>query len=760
MRIDDEGIRVHVGQHQLAYAVFSLVVAILGSWTALDLQRQVEAHRGRVRTYWLMATAVAMGLSIWTGDYIAMLGYDAGVPITYDLRMTIGSLLMAIGGTAFAFVAVQAKGPSRTKIMLGGLCMGASIALSNYLAMGAIQMPAFVRISPPVVIASFVVAVLLSSGALTTLARSPGSAMRVLAAVVLGGAMATMHYAALSAVSFQPIPVQVARDGIDQALLAVLVGSATTMLLVLGLMSAIFDRRLGAVELHKAKAVAESERHLRQIMTRMPLGIVAVSTDADNATLFTNPMAEEILGGRSPLSLPFLDPEGVALPARDNPFRRALAGESWPDRALMKIARSDGRTGFLEVSATRLHDGDVVGEIVFMITDATARMDAELALNQAQKLETIGQLTGGVAHDFNNLLTPIVGGLDMLRREKGMSPRAQRVIEGAMQASQRAATLVQRLLAFARRQTLQARPVDMKPLLEGLHDLIRRTIGPSITTSIEVPESVGVRVDPGQLELAILNLAVNSRDAMPEGGSLTISARITAVTGHEGLSLPIGEYVCVTVADDGTGMSESTLRRAIEPFFSTKGVGKGTGLGLSMAHGLAAQSNGELRITSAPGAGTRIDMFLPRIVVDTEDEVEAEAEMIEAGECVTVLVVDDEDLVRNATAEVLRDMGHEVLQASSGVQALGMLRGNADIRLVVSDHLMPGMTGAALATEMRTLAPAVPVLIITGYANPDELPRNLPYLAKPFRQRDLARMVGLALANGSAHDPALRSGGR
>lgn len=731
------------GQHELSYALFALAVAILGSWTALDLQRQVEAHSGRRRLYWLIASAVAMGVSIWTADYVAMLGYDAGMPITYDLRMTGASLLMAIAGTAFSFIAVMARGANATKLALGGIAMGSSVALSNYLGMGAIRIPALVSFSIPIVLTSFAVAVVVCGAAMTTISKSPGARMRALAAVILGTAVAGMHYAALASVTFSPLPVQSATGSLDQGTLAVLVGSGTITILFLALMSAVFDRRLGEVELREARSVAANEQHLRQILTRMPLGIVAISTTPPHETLFSNPQADGILGGRSPLNLPFLDGEGHALAQKDNPFRKALVGEAWPDRSMMRLARPDGRNGYLEVSATRLRDGERASEIVFMINDSTARMEAELALNQAQKLETIGQLTGGVAHDFNNLLTPIVGGLDMLRREKDLSPRALRVIEGATQASQRAATLVQRLLSFARRQTLQPRVVDSRALLDGLRDLISRTLGPTIETEIDAPVSLGVKIDPSQLELAILNLAVNSRDAMPSGGRISIATRQVTIEGHEGLSLPNGEYVRLTVCDNGTGMSEETLRRAIEPFFSTKGLGKGTGLGLSMAHGLAAQSNGEMRITSALGAGTRIDMFLPLVEIEADQSVTMDDDGGDEPRVdpVTVLVVDDEDLVRQATSEVLRDMGHEVLQASSGLTALACLKSNPDIRLVVTDHLMPGMTGAALAGEISRIAPSLPVLIITGYANPDELPRNLPFLAKPFRQRDLARTV-------------------
>lgn len=744
------------GNHQLSYSIFSLVVAILGSWTALDLQRQVEQHEGRRRLYWLSGMAVIMGLSIWTSDYVALLGYDPGMAVTYNLGMTAASLLLAIAGTAFAFIAVHGKQATASKVALGGLSMGASIALSNYLGMGAIRIPAFIHFSTPIVILSFMASVAVATGAITTMTRSQGAGMRILTSIVLGGAMAAMHYAALAAVRFDPIPVPPSTGGIDQALLAILVISATTLLIAMGLMSSVFDRRLGMYAMMQAKASAASENHLRQILTRMPLGIVVISGGESREILFTNPQADAVLGGRSPINLPFLDADGLTLPARDNPFRRALEGEALEDRTLMRIARPDGRSGFLEIGATKLRDEDGSSEIVFMIDDATSRIEAETTINQAQKLETIGQLTGGVAHDFNNLLTPIVGGLDMLRREKDLSARAQRVIDGAMQASQRAATLVQRLLAFARRQTLQPRTVDAAGLLSGLEDLIGRTLGPTIDTFIETMEPVGVHVDPGQLELAILNLAINSRDAMPDGGRINITAKAITVDAHQGLTVPDGDYVCISVADNGTGMSEVTLRRAIEPFFSTKGVGKGTGLGLSMAHGLAAQSNGELRITSALGMGTRIDLFFPRVPIENEEEAREDGE-VEMTPAMRVLVVDDEEVVRNATSEVLKDMGHEVIQASSGIQALNMIKAAVEIDLVVTDHLMPGMTGAVLARELSNLVPDLPVLVITGYANPDELPKHLPRLTKPFRQKDLARTISTIMRCGQM---SVSSGGK
>ena len=380
-----------------------------------------------------------------------------------------------------------------------------------------------------------------------------------------------------------------------------------------------------------------------------------------------------------------------------------------------------------------------------VVSDITARKEADAQLAQAQKMDAIGQLTGGVAHDFNNLLTPIVGSLDLLRRRSREDDKAQRLIGGALQAAERAATLTQRLLAFARRQALKPRPVDVGALIEGMSDMLGRSIGPTILVTLELPRRLPpVLVDPNQLELALLNLAINARDAMPGGGRLTITATGIVVDERNALDLEPGGYVRITATDTdtGTGMDKATLARATEPFFSTKGVGKGTGLGLSMIHGLTAQSGGTLRIDSMPGQGTAIDMWLP-----TTDEAVVPAgnqahEPVEARAGARLLLVDDEDIVRTATAEMLRDIGYAVSEVGSASQALAAVRGGIEIDGVVTDYLMPGMNGAQLIDELRQLGQRVPVLLITGYAaKGEDVPVGVPVLAKPFRQSDLARTL-------------------
>ena len=371
-------------------------------------------------------------------------------------------------------------------------------------------------------------------------------------------------------------------------------------------------------------------------------------------------------------------------------------------------------------------------------------------LHEAQKLETLGQLTGGVAHDFNNLLTPVIGNLDLIRRRLDPDDKSHRLIDAALQAASRASTLVQRLLAFARRQDLRPRSVNIASLLEGMTDLIRRSLDPAIEVEIAHAEDLPpARVDPNQLELAILNLAINARDAMPRGGKLRIGAH-PCTTTERGRIAP-GDYVCIVVEDNGTGMDPQTLERAVEPFFSTKGVGKGTGLGLSMVHGVAAQLGGMLDLRSVPGGGTTAEIWLP---VATEAPAAEDTEpppLIIAPRHAIILLVDDEELVRIGTGEMLSDLGYEVVGATSGAEALRHLRTGDPPDLMITDYLMPGMNGVELAEQAKRLRPALKILLITGYSTIAEGPGSaLPRLAKPFRQADLAERVAKLLESEAA----------
>ena len=384
------------------------------------------------------------------------------------------------------------------------------------------------------------------------------------------------------------------------------------------------------------------------------------------------------------------------------------------------------------------------------VEERTAELiHAQEQLRQSQKLEAMGQLTGGVAHDFNNLLTPIMGSLDLLHRKGLGNDREKRLVSGALESAERARTLVQRLLAFARRQPLKPQPIDIAALLIELGPLVGTTLGPRITLSIDAPNALPPAfADRNQIEMALLNLAVNARDAMPDGGQLTIAAASEETAAGHAAGLTEGAYVRITVSDTGVGMDDETRSRAVEPFYSTKRSGEGTGLGLSMVHGLMSQLGGAMALTSEPGAGTQVDLWLPvsaRPLV-VELRIAEETEVRAAG---TVLLVDDQDLVRATTAHMLEELGFGVIHARSGEEALRLIAEGAVFDIVVTDHLMPGITGAELAQTIRGRMQNAKILLVSGYTDEGIAP-DLPRLAKPFRAADLAERVHSLLRDEAA----------
>ena len=377
-----------------------------------------------------------------------------------------------------------------------------------------------------------------------------------------------------------------------------------------------------------------------------------------------------------------------------------------------------------------------------LLAQIAERERTEAQLRQMQKLESIGQLTGGVAHDFNNLLTAVIGNLELLRKRVPANPVSERLIDGAMQGAQRGAALTQRLLAFARHQALDVRPIDLAQLVRGMDDLLRRSLGPSIRMIQDFPAGIpAAQADANQVELALLNLAVNSRDAMPDGGTLTFALDLAEAAAARDLAA--GRYVRLTVSDTGSGMDSETLNKAIEPFFSTKDVGKGTGLGLSMIHGLAQQLKGSLRLFSTPGRGTRAELWLPVAETLAEPVVAEVGERPAEGKRrATLLFVDDDFLISLSTTSLLEDLGHTVVTASSGAEALDVLRTGKAIDMMITDYAMPGMTGLQLAEEARALRPGLPILLATGYADlPTRADFELPRLHKPYQQAQLAEQI-------------------
>ncbi|WP_167456066.1 PAS domain-containing protein [Methylobacterium currus] len=439
---------------------------------------------------------------------------------------------------------------------------------------------------------------------------------------------------------------------------------------------------------------------------------------------------------------------------------RALTGECYT--VTEPFGDPDLEKPTWEVSYSPLRDGEgrVIGAFHFAkdISDRL-RAEAELAstqeaLRQSQKMEAVGQLTGGLAHDFNNLLAGISGSLELMQTRLGQGRFAdvERYMAAAQGAAKRAAALTHRLLAFSRRQTLDPRPTDVGQLAHGMHELIQRTVGPGITLDVvESPDAWPALVDPSQLENALLNLCLNARDAMPEGGRITVAVANRTLDARTARrhDMPEGEYVRLRVTDTGTGMSPDVIARVFEPFFTTKPIGEGTGLGLSMIYGFAQQSGGQVRIASTLGEGTTVSLYLPRHVgaVPGEDETGTTAALPRSAQGETVLVVDDEPTVRMLVTDILEDLGYTAIEAGDSAAGLKVLRSDVRIDLLVTDVGLPGgMNGRQMAEAARETRPDLKVLLITGYAETTilgdgTLGPGMAVLTKPFSIETMAARI-------------------
>jgi PAS domain S-box-containing protein len=437
-------------------------------------------------------------------------------------------------------------------------------------------------------------------------------------------------------------------------------------------------------------------------------------------------------------------------------IRRAVAqaasGENFSSE--IEMAREGVPTSFLDVSVQPIRDsGGNISYLLFEARDVTELKAAQEQLRQSQKMEALGQLTGGIAHDFNNLLTVVVGGLDLIAK-KVEDPKLKRYADNALSAAERGARLTAQLLAFSRVQKLEVRPTYVAPLIENMRPLLRNVLGPAITKRFDLDRNLmPVMADPTQLELAVLNLAINARDAMPGGGTLHFGTRVVKVVDDP--EMPDGDYVEVAIRDTGSGMPAEVAARAFEPFFTTKDVGKGTGLGLSMVYGVARQSGGTARIETAPGEGTTVKLYFRRADPDQQEAggTEAREAAHPARRVISILVIDDDPDVREFIAESLVEMGHGVRQASDGSGGLKMF---LDERpdLVIIDFVMPGMSGADVAQHILREVPDQRLLFVSGYSETDAILRAAPdaaLLTKPFRADALDHAVREALGKtGSA----------
>jgi signal transduction histidine kinase/CheY-like chemotaxis protein len=531
--------------------------------------------------------------------------------------------------------------------------------------------------------------------------------------------------------------------------------------------------RSAAIALENVRLMAAIDDSERERETALAAGQMGTwSLDFDSRELRTSPTFRMNFGKSIDREITYDEFVGAVHPADTDRLREAVARSVATGEDLdgeYRIATCDGtrwivlrgrpgaaggRQGILSGVSTDITQRKLMEEqlrelaatLERRVVERTEQLNqAHAALRQTQKLEAMGQLTGGVAHDFNNLLAPIMGSLDLLKRRGVGSDREKRLIDAALEATHRAKTLVHRLLAFARRQPLRPAAVDIATLLTEMKPLVETTLGAQIRLSFDLASELPAAVaDRSQLEMAVLNLAANARDAMPNGGELSVSARLEEIGQGHRAGLAAGSYIRLAVADTGCGMSEEISRRAIEPFFSTKGVGKGTGLGLSMVHGLASQLGGALILNSAHGRGTEVELWLPR----SAERPTAAAAAPRTSPFVpgVALLVDDEDLVRSSTADMLVEMGFQVIESHSGEDALQKLARLPHLDLLVTDHLMPTMTGPELARAVRSERPRTAIVVISGYSEAADMPPDLLHLEKPFLQADLATTVARALS--------------
>ena len=514
-----------------------------------------------------------------------------------------------------------------------------------------------------------------------------------------------------------------------------------------------------AGRIHAVGRDITQERHLARdrdrIWTLSP--VLKVVTDAEGVITDINPSWTRVLGwsrgetlGRR--STDFIDED---MPAWEDRIATLRSGQPLPGYRI----RMRDRAGEVHVVqwTTVPEDGTFYGfgrDVTAEIEAEAALAETEAALRQSQKMEAVGQLTGGIAHDFNNLLQGITGSLEIVQRRvaQGRTDGLDRFITGASTAANRAAALTHRLLAFSRRQPLDPKPVRANTLVASMEDLLRRTIGERIELELVLAGGLWVtKCDPNQLESAILNLAINARDAMPDGGKLpieTCNAHLDRAYTARQRGVRPGQYVCVCVSDTGTGMDADTIAKAFEPFFTTKPIGQGTGLGLSMIYGFAQQSEGYAKIYSEVGKGTTFKLYLPRHrgAVETDEPPLAAAEVHGAEEGETVLVVEDEPVVRGLILEELAELGYAALEASDGASGLDILRSRRRIDLLVTDIGLPGLNGRQLADAARELRPGLTVLFMTGYAENAALASGflepgMEMITKPFAMEALATRI-------------------
>jgi PAS domain S-box-containing protein len=776
--------------HDPVLVPLSIAVAIFASYTSLHLAARLREARVARHYAWLAAASLALGGGIWSMHFVAMLAFSLpGTRISYDLSITIISLLLPIAVTAFGF-AIVAHRPSRSRLVLGGVVMGIGVVAMHYSGMAAIRFEGTLRHDPLWVAVSIIIAVVAATAALWLAVQNPTRSQRWGAAVLMGVAIAGMHYSAMAGASFtldHRVQAQAPANAIGQTTIALWVTLATLLILLLGLGAALVDRRIAEqAQKHRAalrqsgaalvdRRIAEqAQKHraaLRQSEQQFRLLVQGVTDYAifmldpeghvtnwnSGAARIKGYTADEVIGRH--FSLFYTEDDRNhggprhALTTAEKVGR--FAAEGWR-------VRKDGSTFWANVviQAIRDEQGGLLG-FAKVTRDITETKEAREKLEQvreqlaqSQKMEAIGQLTGGVAHDFNNLLMIVLGNLDsatrMLDRGEANGDRIRRFIQNARHGAQRGASLTKSLLAFSRRQPLEPRIIDVNQAIKEVAPLLQRALGED--RPLEIVGAAGawnIEADPAQLETALLNLAVNARDAMPQGGKVTLEAAnvyVDEVYAARHADIKAGQYCLLSLTDSGVGMSPETLSHVFEPFFTTKTAGQGTGLGLSQVYGFLKQSGGHVNIYSEERQGTCIKMYFPRVYEDATGLDAIPHSPAVTGQGQRVLVVEDDTDVRQFVWETLRDLNYDVIAKESGETALEHLRTAGRVDAIITDVIMPGMNGRQLADAAKTISPETKIIFMTGYSrnaivHNGRLDPGVILLQKPFSREELSSKI-------------------
>lgn len=798
---------IMAGTHDPALVALSVALAIFASYAALSLANRIRAAHGLARRTWLGTAALALGGGIWSMHFVAMLAFTMpGMAMSYDLGLTLLSLVIALLFTAAGFAIAGAGDLSPKRAALAGLLMGAGVVAMHYIGMAAMQMPGSLSYEQSWVAISILIAIGAATAAVWLASRERSLNHRMAAAVLMGTAISGMHFAGMRAAVFVGTGHAAHAMGeasMGQATLALWVSGITVVILLLALGAARLERvfeefahrearialRLKVADALRGDNSPDTLHHVAWLMgehfsvARAGFGIVDPVADRIDFGKGWTDSAGQPLSGSQPIGA--FDPqlvaqlkagqtiaigdlsqiaEGIGSPARRDGTQAILVVPVLRQGELSTIVYLNDRkprnwrpedVAFVEELAerTRLVIERDAAERQLRELNATleARVEARTsevkamqeALLQSQKMEAVGQLVSGIAHDFNNLLGAVVGAFELIDRKASDTELVRRYTKAGLQAAERGAKLTGQLLAFARAQSIQLAPILVCDVITGMKDLLERTVGPMISLELELnPDPVPVLADPTQVEMVVLNLAINARDAMPDGGRILVRTQTLSVYGDS--ELADGDYVELCVSDSGIGMDEATLRRAMDPFFTTKRPGKGTGLGLSQIYGSARQAGGTVRITSKTGAGTTVRVLLPRTDRDPQPLYLEDAAVVVPENLSKILIIDDDPDHRAVLAASLAEKGFFVAQAEDGQVGLSMVESHAP-QLILLDFAMPSMNGAEVARAVRALHADLPIVFMTGFADTqaivDAMGPDVTILQKPFRLPGLLRAI-------------------